>query len=105
MQFDGKYVDSNNQEAGYNYHTIRAVNRTNPNDLKFEDTSFLVNLGTVIITNNAEIEIRMNLAEWFKNPNTWNLNELNTILMPNFEAQKMMNANGQSVFSLGQVTQ
>jgi hypothetical protein len=105
MQFDGKYVDSNNQEAGYNYHTIRAVNRTNPNDLKFEDTSFLVNLGTVIITNNAEIEIRMNLAEWFKNPNTWNLNELNTVLMPNFEAQKMMSANGKSVFTLGQVTQ
>jgi hypothetical protein len=47
----------------------------------------------------------MNLAEWFKNPNTWNLNELNTVLMPNFEAQKMMSANGKSVFTLGQVTQ
>ncbi|MFT5213793.1 MAG: hypothetical protein ACI9WV_001517, partial [Patiriisocius sp.] len=64
------------------------------------DTSFEVNLGTIVIKNTTEVEIKMNLAEWFKNPNTWNLNELNTILMPNFEAQQMMNANGKSVFSL-----
>ncbi|MFK8058604.1 MAG: hypothetical protein AB8B78_00770, partial [Polaribacter sp.] len=61
------------------------------------------NLGTVTISNNAEIEIKMNIAEWFKNPNKWNLNQLNTVLMPNFEAQKMMNANGKSVFSLGEI--
>ena len=101
MQFDGKYIDNTSQEAGFNYHAIRAVDTTDPNNLKFEDTSFAVNLGTVVITNTSEIEIKMNLAEWFKNPNTWNLNELNTVLMPNFEAQKMMNANGKSVFSLG----
>jgi len=101
MQFDGKYIDNTSQEAGFNYHAIRAVDATDPNNLKFEDTSFAVNLGTVVITNTSEIEIKMNLAEWFKNPNTWNLNELNTVLMPNFEAQKMMSANGKSVFSLG----
>ncbi|QTD36484.1 hypothetical protein JL193_09995 [Polaribacter batillariae] len=103
MQFDGKYIDDNNQEAGFNYHTIRAVDRTNLTDLKFEDTSFEVNLGKVEIKNNTEIEIKVNIAEWFKNPNLWNLNELNTNLMGNFEAQKMMNANGKSVFSLGKV--
>ena len=80
MQFDGKYIDNNNEASGFNYHTIKAVDRTDPNNLKFEDTSFEVNLGTIVgckyIT---EIEIKMNLAEWFKNPNTWNLNELNTV--------------------------
>ncbi|QOD59850.1 hypothetical protein H9I45_10870 [Polaribacter haliotis] len=105
MQFDGKYIDNNNQETGFNYHTIRAVDRTNPADLKFEDTSFEVNLGKVEIKNNTEIEIKVNIAEWFKNPNIWNLNELNTNLMGNFEAQKMMRANGKSVFSLGKVRQ
>lgn len=105
MQFDGKYVNNNNQEAGFNYHVIKATDRTDPTNLKFEDTSFQVNLGTVTITNNTEIEIKMNVAEWFKNPNLWNLNELNTVLMPNFEAQKMMSANGKSVFSLGEVNQ
>ena len=104
MQFDGKYLNDNNEEAGFNYHVIRAVNRSNPDNLIFQDTSFEVNLGTVEIKNNTTIEIRVNIAEWFKNPNTWNLNELNTVLMPNFEAQKMMSANGKNVFSLGEVT-
>ena len=103
MQFDGKYVDNNNEASGFNYHTIKAVDRTDPDNLKFEDTSFEVNLGTIVVADTTEIEIKMNLAEWFKNPNTWNLNELNTVLMPNFEAQKMMRANGGSVFSLGVV--
>jgi len=103
MQFDGKYIDNNKEATGFNYHTIKAVDTTDPDNLKFEDTSFKVNLGTVVVANTTEIEIKMNLAEWFKNPNTWNLNELNTVLMPNFEAQKMMRANGDSVFSLGEV--
>ena len=102
MQLDGKYKDTNNKDANFNYHVIRAVNRTDPTNLVFEDTSFEVDLGTMEITSDITIEIKMNIAEWFKNPNTWNLNELNTILMPNFEAQKMMSANGKSVFSLGE---
>ena len=103
MQFDGKYTDNNNEASGFSYHMIKALDRTDPNNLKFEDTSFEVNLGTIEVASNPEIEIKMNLAEWFKNPNTWNLNELNSILMPNFEAQKMMRENGDSVFSLGVV--
>ena len=103
MQLDGKYVDNNNEASGFNYHMIKAVDKTDPDNLKFEDTSFEVNLGTIVVANTTEIEIKMNLAEWFKNPNTWNLNELNTILMPNFEAQKMMRENGETVFSLSAV--
>lgn len=104
MQFDGKYIDNKDEEAGFNYHSIRAVDKTDPDNLKFEDTSFDVNLGTITVSNNMKVEVKVNLAEWFKNPNTWNLNELNTILMPNFDAQKIMSANGKSVFSLGEVT-
>lgn len=103
MQFDGKYKDTNSQDANFNYHTIKAVDRTDPTNLIFQDTSFEVHLGAIEITDNTTIEIKMNIAEWFKNPNTWNLNELNSVLMPNFEAQKMMSANGTAVFSLGEV--
>ena len=105
MQFDGKYKDTNNQDANFNYHAIRAVDRSDPDNLVFEDTSFKIDLGTIDFTNNATIEVKINIAEWFKNPNTWDLNELNTVLMPNFEAQKLMSANGKSVFSLGEITQ
>lgn len=105
MQFDGKYKDTNNLDTNFNYHAIRAVDRSDPNNLIFEDTSFLVDFGNVTITNNATIEIKMNIAEWFKNPNTWDLNQLNTVLMPNFEAQRLISANGKSVFSLGDILQ
>ena len=92
MQFDGKYKDTNNQDAGFNYHAIRAVDRSDPNNLVFEDTSFDVDLGTVSFISSSKIIIKVNIAEWFKNPNKWDLNELNTVLMPNFEAQKLMSA-------------
>ncbi len=104
MQFDGKYKDIDNQDASFNYHTIRAVNITNPSNLIFNDTSFEFEIGTLDLKENTTIEIKMNIAEWFKNPNIWDLNELNTVLMPNFDAQKMMSTNGRYVFSLGNVT-
>ena len=48
----------------------------------------------------------MNVAEWFKNPNTWDLTVLYTLLMPNYNAQLMMHDNGSNgVFTLGDVTQ
>ena len=104
MQFDGKYKDTNNADANFNYHAIRAADITDPDNIILQDTSFEVDLGNMEITENVTIEIKMNVAEWFKNPNTWNLNELNTVLMPNFDAQILMNANGQSVFSLAEIT-
>ncbi|OSY88683.1 hypothetical protein WH52_03120 [Tenacibaculum holothuriorum] len=103
MQFDGKYLDTNNQEQPFNYHAIRAIDKTvTPNITK--DTSFRVDLGEVNITGDAEIEIKMNIAQWFENPNTWDLNKLNTVLMPNYNAQLLISENGKSVFSLGKVT-
>jgi len=103
MQFDGKYKDPNNTDANFNYHAIRAVDTTDPNNLVFQDTSFEVDLGTLSFINDSEIIIKVNIAEWFKNPNTWNLNELNTMLMPNFEAQKQISENGETVFTLGDI--
>ena len=103
MQFDGKYKNSSNADANFNYHAIRAVDRSNPDNLIFEDTSFWVDLGNIDVSKNTTIEIKMNIAEWFKNPNTWNLNELNTVLMPNFEAQKLISENGKTVFTLGSI--
>lgn len=106
MQMDGKYLNSSNVQSNFNYHAIRAVDKTDPNNLKFEDTFFTINLGTLSIKNNATIEVKMNVAGWFKNPNDWDLNTLNSMLMPNFEAQKLMSANGKTgVFSLGTISQ
>lgn len=104
MQLDGKFINSDTEEQGYNYHTIRAVDISSGAPVFPQDTFFRVDLGMVSVRNATAVEVRVNLAEWFKNPNTWKLNELSTILMPNPNAQILMYENGQSVFSLGDVT-
>lgn len=105
MRLEGMFIDNTSAQVGYQYHTIRANdNSTNP--ITLQDTSFEVTLGEVNIVDGTNIEVQMNVAEWFKNPNTWDLNVLNSVLMPNFAAQVLMSQNGQNgVFSLGAVTQ
>lgn len=105
MQFDGKYIDSNDAEMPFNYHAIRAVN-VGGDPMFPQDTFFTVNLGDVGLINNTILEVKMNIDQWFVNPNTWDLNVLDTPLMPNSAAQIMISENGQSgVFTLGAVTQ
>ena len=100
MQFDGKYIDSINVKSNFNYHMIAAIDIRNQNNIKKTDTSFEVNLGKVVVESNAPIQVKADISQWFKSPNLWNLNKLNTVLMPNFDAQLKMNANGKNVFSL-----
>ena len=104
MQLEGKFIDNTTTETGYAYHTIRAVDNSGATQV-FQDTFFEVDVGAVNITNNANFNIEMNIAEWFKNPNTWDLNVLNQMLMPNSSAQIMMYENGQNVFNLESVNQ
>lgn len=104
MQLDGKFNGTNSLVNNFNYHAIRAVNREDPTNVVFQDTSFEVDLGDVVIKELRAVEVKMDVSEWFKNPNLWDLNTLNSMLMPNFNAQVLMSANGKSVFSLGAVT-
>ena len=103
MQFDGKYSNTTVTDAPFNYHNIRAVNPGTPPVFPNQETFINVDLGPATISNNTTFEIKMNVAEWFKTPNTWDLNTLNQVLMPNANAQKLMNENGQNVFSLGSI--
>ena len=103
MQLEGKFTTKENETESFAYHTISAYKATTKEK---EDTSFSLDLGTINIKNDATVEIKMNVAQWFNNPNEWNLDELHEKLMGNFDAQKQMSENGQSgVFSLGTVTQ
>lgn len=100
MQFEGKY-DANGTESPFAYHMGTMVL---PNG-DFGQNFFDVTIDGFTMSNDIDINIEMNIAEWFKNPITWNLNTYDINLMPNFDAQLMMNQNGQSVFSLGEVSQ
>jgi hypothetical protein len=102
MQMEGTYKDINGDTQPYAYHngTARVSEGVfEQNFIAFDfDKNFTIN-------DDATIEIKMNIAEWYKNPYTWDLNVLNIDLMMNYDAQKHMNDNGSSVFSIGAITQ
>jgi hypothetical protein len=103
MQLDGKFLNSNNESQGYNYHAIRAADNPGPNPTFPQDTFFRVNLGAITIAADTEISVAMHIEEWFKNPYSWDLNVYNQMLMPNSEAQILMYQNGQNVFSIDRI--
>lgn len=103
MQLEGKFIDDTTTETGFAYHAIRAIDNSGTIQV-FQDTFFKVNFGEASIENNSAFNIEMNIAEWFKNPNTWDLNILNNSLMSNFDAQVLMFENGQNALSLESFT-
>jgi hypothetical protein len=103
MQLEGKYK-VNGVDSLYAYHHI-AIKR--PSMMApFEDNHISINLpGIALNQENVVVEVRMNIAEWFKNPDTWDLNTFHSSLMMNYTAQSMMQANGYNAFTLGIVSQ
>ncbi len=101
MQFEGKFK-VNGADSSFAYHNGTASMSGN-----HEQNHISVKLmsGIALNNHNVVIEIQMNIAEWFKNPNVWDLNALHNNLMMNYNAQKMMQANGYNVFSQGAVSQ
>ncbi len=100
MQLEGRFLDPTNEPFIYAYHTISAVQNPGPENTR-EDTSIEIDLGEITVTQDAtQINVTMDINQWFENPNLWDLNILNGMLMGNYTAQKMMQENGQTVFSL-----
>ena len=103
MQLDGKFMNNIGNEAGYNFHAIRAADNPGPNPSFPQDTFFEVSLGPLTVPEDNEITIVMDIAQWFKQPNLWDLNLYNQMLMPNSTAQILMYENGQNVFQLNSI--
>ncbi|WP_338732533.1 MbnP family protein [Mangrovimonas cancribranchiae] len=102
LQFDGQYNVNTTTPMPFNYHNGTAM----VSEDNFEQNFVAFEFPTEIpISETTTIEIQFNLAELFKNPNLWDLNIYNTPLMPNYEAQKMMQENIASAFTLGEITQ
>ncbi|MBV1888027.1 MAG: hypothetical protein KUG51_01935 [Urechidicola sp.] len=98
MQFEGKYEDGG-AESPFAYHNGTARVSTGV----FEANHFEVNLGGFVFNQESTLNLHMNLAEWFTNPYTWDLDTYSIDLMMNYDAQKLINDNGQSVFTLGEI--
>ena len=102
MQMDGTFDDTNGLPQPYNFHNGTA----RVSDGVFEANHIVFNFDMdFTITDDATIEIKMDISEWYKNPLTWDLNDRSVNLMMDYLAQKDMNRNGKTVFSIGEITQ
>lgn len=100
MQLEGSYIDTSNNEAPFATHmgTARKIDSLG--------TTFEANHFSSLIPNsNFEVDqpikltLTMNLNEWYSNPSNWDFNQYGAGIMPNYNAQKLLNKNGKDVFT------
>lgn len=103
LQMEGMFKDNSGSYTAYKYHNGSA---TKNNSGGFESNYRYIQLGnsSFDVTGATTIEVKMNLANWFRNPNTWDLNTYNSTLMSNYTAQIMMTQNAIDVFSVGTIS-
>lgn len=96
MQFEGKY-QSGAEDKPYALH----MGTAKVDDTTFEQNYFEVSFSEEFTFDRpGTLAFNVKLDEWFKNPFVWELNTYDVDLMPNYDAQKMMQENGVSVFGL-----
>ncbi|PKP46797.1 MAG: hypothetical protein CVT95_06535, partial [Bacteroidetes bacterium HGW-Bacteroidetes-12] len=106
LQLEGQFINSSSATVNYAYHHGTAREITATNDTIFHPNFGVADLSTTafqMTASEVEIHLFVNIDEWFKNPNTWDLNQFSTALMPNFQAQTMMQQNAATVFELDHV--
>lgn len=100
MQFDGQFLNAGVPQP-FNFHNGTASSMS----VHEANHSYIKLPGVSLNERYASIEVKMNIAEMFKNPYTWDFNTYSTMLMPNYTAQKLIQKQMYSVFSYGNISQ
>ncbi len=100
MRLEGKY-DSLGTEKGFKTHMGTARNDNNTPHT-FENNHFIANLANSAVNVSADFsfDIEMNIEEWYENTYDWDFNVYNAPIMPIYDAQKRLNENGPTVFTV-----
>ena len=106
MQFEGRYVNDAGTDTNiFAFHTLSKIRQIVGVDTSYHANHVVIPLASSSFTHSADvsIEIKMDINEWFQNPNTWDLDTYDLGLMSNYDAQVMMKANAATVFSIGSI--
>lgn len=98
MKINGRWIDGFSTKQPFNLH-LGKIEEQN----KFVDNVFIVVVPvelSVYENQTTNIKIKMDVNEWFENPHIYDFNTFGGAIMQNTEAQKILNANGKSVFSI-----
>jgi len=101
MQLEGKY-DSLGNDRFFATHMGTARDNSDPNNVIFENNHFVAQLANSDMNVNSDFsfEIIMNVEQWYENPFEWDFTIYNAPIMPIYSAQKRLNENGPSVFTI-----
>ena len=107
MKLNGKWLDEYQQISPFDFHLgIGQIYYSYPDSI----TGFIQNYFNVELPNSAfsldknqtrEIQIIMNIENWFKSPNTYNHDDWGGDIMQNQEAMHLACENGHDVFTVG----
>ncbi len=108
MKLNGKWLEAGQtwQTTPFDFHLGRGqIYYSYPDSIiGFIDNSFRVSLPASEFTISAgqtkDIEIKMNVENWFKDPHLFNLDVYGGYIMQNQEAMQMAKENGHNVFSV-----
>jgi len=98
MQLEGKY-DSLGTDRFFATHMGTARNQT---PTTFENNHFVAQPTNSSITISADFsfDIEMNVEQWYENTFEWDFTIYNAPIMPIYDAQKRLNENGATVFTV-----
>ena len=120
LKLNGFWKDVNNFRRGYQFHLgVGQKQDANGNRIKEWDSDakdstyvFVQNWFDVTLDNSAftieknhrkEITIRMNVEQWFEDPNDYDFDYFGGETMENQEAQQAMKENGSTVFTVSNI--
>lgn len=94
MKLEGSY-DSLQLGVPKNYTVHTGASMGNPYhiDLEIPNSNFTIN------NNDVSIKIKMDVSDWFTDPNDYDFSSYPLMIMMNMQAQMALKANGSSVFT------
>ncbi|MBP7496477.1 MAG: hypothetical protein KA792_02275 [Bacteroidales bacterium] len=112
LMINGRFLDKYNKMQSLIFHL--GIGQLYKNDIintdsiyAFKQNFFTVNLPAAAFTvkknQTTEIELIMNIEEWFKNPNIFDFDLYGLNTMQDQKAMQMMKENGSDVFSVGYI--
>ncbi len=94
MKLEGQYIDSTGNKNFFNFHAGGLDKEEYEIHIDFINSGFTVNDG------NLDLELVMEIQNWFKNPVNWDFDYFGPAIMGNHEAQQTIQKNGHDVFSI-----
>jgi len=98
MKFEGRYdLNGTGELKNFNLHTGATGGNQNYIEVSIPISTMRVD------DNDLTIMLEMDLMEWLQNPTIYDFEEFGAMIMMNQNAQEILKANGQSVFSIADV--